>query len=95
MTTTKKRGPGRTPGTTDGPTPPLTAEELRHFVLPKTWAEIVQITTRPEGSWRAAIVDADEFGACLLRWLPHRKAWVLTTYGQRVAGVYVVETGEA
>lgn len=77
--------------------PLLTVEQLAQFATPKTWAEIFQLQPRMlKKHWRAAIVDADEFGFGLLTRLRHkpngdgspepsrsrRGAWVLSDEGR-------------
>lgn len=66
----------------------LSATQLAKFATPLTWTEICALEPwMPRTWWRYAVLDADEHGRGLLRWLPHRKAWALTDRGRSVVGL--------
>jgi hypothetical protein len=70
----------------------LSPRQLAAFAVPLTWPEIHALEpVMPKSWWRHAVIDADEYGRGLLRWLPDREAWVLTERGRSVAGLPVVD----
>lgn len=66
----------------------LSVSQLAKFATPLTWDEIVQIQPEmPKSWWRHAVIDADEYGRGLLRWIPRLQAWTLTDRGRSVVGL--------
>lgn len=67
------------------PAPDLSLDDLARFYTPLTWPEIKAIEPRRRTMWwRLAILNADEYGLGLLRWVKRARAWTLTDRGRQI-----------